>query len=131
MKGCPGPDSKILYGASRLEPTRNKTKRPRLLIWGAFGMLVCHFIVASVGDTVGFNHTHAIGDTRVADNIKAVNAQIAFICIYIFFFASSWGPGAWVITGEIFPLSIRSRSVGLVNAGMFCFVPLESMIAQM
>jgi len=90
-------------------------RRP-LLIWGAFGMLVCQFIVATVGDTVGFNHTHTVNGTSVANNVPAVNAQISFICIYIFFFASTWGPGAWVVTGEIFPLSIRSRGIALSAA---------------
>jgi hypothetical protein len=79
-------------------------------------MLVCQFIVAIVGDTVGFNHTHTVNGNPVADNVAAVNAQIAFICIYIFFFASTWGPGAWVVVGEIFPISIRSRGVALSAA---------------
>jgi sugar porter (SP) family MFS transporter len=90
-------------------------RRP-LLIWGAFGMLVCQFIVGIVGDTVGFNHSHTVDGNPVADNVAAVNAQIAFICIYIFFFASTWGPGAWVVIGEIFPIPIRSRGVGLSTA---------------
>ncbi|KIX05214.1 uncharacterized protein Z518_06086 [Rhinocladiella mackenziei CBS 650.93] len=97
--------------------TVEKFGRRPLLIWGAFGMLVCEFIVAIVGVTVGFNKTHinAAGDTR-ANNISAVNAQISFIAIYIFFFASTWGPGAWIVIGEIFPLPIRSRGVGLSTA---------------
>jgi hypothetical protein len=75
-----------------------------------------HFL-CSIGVTVGFNKTH-IGPegTDVADNIPAVNAQIAFICFFIFFFASTWGPGAWVVIGEIFPLPIRSRGVALSTA---------------
>jgi len=66
-------------------------------------MLVCEFIVAIVGVTA-------------SDNDNAVKAMIAFICIYIFFFATTWGPGAWVVIGEIFPLPIRSRGVGLSTA---------------
>merc|ERR1711881_287231 len=91
-------------------------RRP-LLIWGAFGMLICQFLVAIIGVTVGFNHTYenAAGET-IANNIPAVNAQIAFIAIFIFFFASTWGPGAWIVIGEIFPLPIRSRGVGLSTA---------------
>ena len=77
-------------------------RRP-LLIWGAFGMVVCQFIVAIIGVTDG-------------QNPNAVKAMIAFICIYIFFFASTWGPGAWVVIGEIFNLPIRSRGVGLSTA---------------
>jgi len=90
-------------------------RRP-MLIWGALGMLVCEFIVAIVGVTIGFDHTHVVGNSTAPNNIAAVRAQIAFIAIYIFFFASTWGPGAWVVIGEIFPLPIRSRGVGLSTA---------------
>jgi len=76
-------------------------RRP-LLIWGALGMVICQFIVAIVGTANG--------------SVNATRAMIAFICIYIFFFASTWGPGAWVLIGEIFPLPIRSRGVALSTA---------------
>ncbi|KAF4972132.1 hypothetical protein FZEAL_9664 [Fusarium zealandicum] len=95
--------------------------RRSILILGALGMLICQFLVAIIGVTVGFNHTHptptADDPNKVtADNVSAVNAQIAFIAIFIFFFASTWGPGAWIVIGEIFPLPIRSRGVGLSTA---------------
>jgi sugar porter (SP) family MFS transporter len=92
-------------------------RRP-LLLWGALGMLICQFLVAIIGVTVGFNKTHldSSGLSSLANNISAVNAQIAFIAIFIFFFASTWGPGAWVVIGEIFPIPIRSRGVALSTA---------------
>jgi sugar porter (SP) family MFS transporter len=93
--------------------------RRTILIVGAFGMLVCQFLVAIVGVTVGFNKTHPDPNdstASLANNVPAVNAQIAFIAIFIFFFASTWGPGAWIVIGEIFPLPIRSRGVGLSTA---------------
>jgi SP family sugar:H+ symporter-like MFS transporter len=83
--------------------TIEKFGRRSLLIWGAAGMIICQFIVAIVG-------------VCLPDDSKAISAMIAFICIYIFFFASTWGPGAWVVIGEIFPLQIRSRGVGLSTA---------------
>merc|ERR1712029_1109154 len=91
-------------------------RRP-LLVIGAGAMALCQFIVAIVGVTVGFNKltTNAAGET-VAQNIGAVNAQVAFIAIFIFFFVSTWGPGAWVLIGEVFPLPIRSRGVALSTA---------------
>ena len=46
----------------------------------------------------------------------AQKAAIAFICIYIFFFACSWGPIAWVVTGEIFPLKTRAKSLSMSTA---------------
>lgn len=80
-----------------------KLGRRTLLIWGAVGMFVSEFIVGIIGVTDG-------------DNPNSVKAMIAFICIYIFFFATTWGPGAWIVIGEIFPLPIRSRGVGLSTA---------------
>ncbi|KZZ95467.1 monosaccharide transporter [Moelleriella libera RCEF 2490] len=94
--------------------------RRTILIVGAAGMLVCQFLVAIIGVTVGFNYTHPDPadpvNNSIADNISAVNAQIAFIAIFIFWFASTWGPGAWIVIGEIFPLPIRSRGVALSTA---------------
>ncbi|GAA5840291.1 hypothetical protein JCM9279_002337 [Rhodotorula babjevae] len=97
--------------------TVEKFGRRPLLIWGAFGMMICQFLTAIIGVTVGFNKTfvNAAGET-LATNVSAVNAQVAFIAIFIFFFASTWGPGAWVLIGEIFPLPIRSRGVALSTA---------------
>ncbi|KAL4974909.1 general substrate transporter [Aspergillus desertorum] len=83
--------------------TMEKIGRRPLLLWGALGMVICQFIVAIAGTVDG-------------DNSKTVSAQISFICIYIFFFASTWGPGAWVVIGEIFPLPVRSRGVALSTA---------------
>lgn len=77
--------------------------RRTILIYGAAGMVVCQFIVGAVG-------------TALPDSTTAATALVAFICIYIFFFATTWGPGAWVLIGEIFPIPIRSRGVGLSTA---------------
>jgi sugar porter (SP) family MFS transporter len=103
-------------------------RRP-MLIYGAVGMFICEFIVAIIGVTVGFNQTHldAAGNT-VANNLSAVNAQVAFIAIYIFFFATTWGPGAWVLIGEIFPLPIRSRGVALSTASNWLWNCIISVI---
>ncbi|ATY64328.1 MFS monosaccharide [Cordyceps militaris] len=95
--------------------------RRSILLVGAAGMLVCQFLVAIIGVTAGFDNVHATPTAEdptatTPNNLGAVNAQIAFISIFIFFFASTWGPGAWVVIGEIFPLPIRSRGVGLSTA---------------
>jgi len=77
--------------------TVEKFGRRPLLIYGALGMLICQFLVAIIGVTIGFNHVHTdAAGNDIANNLSAVNAQVAFIAIFIFFFASTWGPGAWV-----------------------------------
>jgi len=75
--------------------------RRRLLLIGAAGMCICEFIVAIVGVTVSTN------------NLAGQHVLVAFVCIYIAFFASTWGPIAWVITGEIFPLQVRAKAMSL------------------
>ncbi|KFY74381.1 hypothetical protein V499_05580 [Pseudogymnoascus sp. VKM F-103] len=81
--------------------------RRRILIIGASGMVAAQFIVGIIGVTAGRLEAH---------NATAVKTMIAFICINISFFATTWGPGAWVVIGEVFPLPIRSRGVGLSTA---------------
>ena len=81
--------------------------RRTLLIVGATGMVVMQFIVGIIGVTAG---------KESKNNHAAVSAMVAFICFNISFFAATWGPCAWVVIGEIFPIPIRSRGVGMSTA---------------
>ncbi|KAF9078467.1 putative MFS monosaccharide transporter [Rhodocollybia butyracea] len=108
--------------------TMERFGRRPLLIYGALGMFICQVIVGAVGDTVGFNKTHTVNGVTTANSIPAVNAQVAFIAIYIFFFASTWGPGAWVCIGEIFPIPIRSRGIALSTASNWLWNTIISVI---
>lgn len=80
--------------------TVERLGRRTLLIYGAALMLVCEFVIAIVG-------------TVAAGSSAASICLIVFVCVYIFGFASTWGPGAWVVVGEIFPLPIRAKGVAL------------------
>jgi MFS family permease len=81
-----------------------KLGRRNLLLLGAIGMCVCQYIVAIVGTVAG------------TTDLAAQKTAIAFVCIYIFFFASSWGPVAWVVTGELFPLKVRAKALSMTTA---------------
>jgi len=78
--------------------------RRRLLLVGAVGMCLSEFIVAIAGVAVP------------STNLAGQKVLIAFVCIYIAFFAATWGPIAWVITGEIFPLNVRAKAMSLATA---------------
>ncbi|KAF7503027.1 hypothetical protein GJ744_004703 [Endocarpon pusillum] len=86
-----------------------KLGRRGLLLLGAIGMCVCQFIVAIVGTVAG------------TTDLPAQRAGIAFTCFYIYFFASSWGPVAWVVTGELFPLKVRARALSMTTATNWLF----------
>jgi len=81
-----------------------KMGRRNLLLMGAIGMCVCQYIVAITGTASSFS------------DVAAQKAAIAFVCFYIFFFASSWGPVAWVVTGELFPLKARAKCLSFTTA---------------
>jgi sugar porter (SP) family MFS transporter len=83
-----------------------KFGRRRMLLIGGSAMVVFQFITAIIGVTIG-------GDKGENTNRAAVSAMIALICFNITAFATTWGPFAWVVIGEVFPLPIRSRGVAL------------------
>ncbi|KAK9481393.1 general substrate transporter [Lipomyces japonicus] len=87
-------------------------RRP-VLLTGAIGMCVSQFLVAILGATT--NSQDALGNI-IVHNYPAQKAAIAFICIFIAFFAASWGPSAWVVTGEIFPLKVRAKCLSITTA---------------
>lgn len=66
-------------------------------------MSICEFLVAIIW---------TLDPTSTAANF----CLIVFVCLYIFFFASTWGPAAWVVIGEIFQLEIRAKGVALSTA---------------
>lgn len=77
-------------------------RRP-LLIYGGLGMFLMQYIIGAVG-------------TALPDNETAVKGMIAVICFQIFFYATTWGPAAWVVVGETFSLPIRARGVAISTA---------------
>lgn len=79
--------------------------RRRLLISGAIGMAICQLTMASF--------TTAAGDSLASVGESII---IAFCCINIFFFAASWGPVAWVVTSEIYPLKVRIKAMSISTA---------------
>ncbi|KAG9005665.1 hypothetical protein FRB93_009591 [Tulasnella sp. JGI-2019a] len=87
----------------------DKAGRRSLLLIGAAGMLICEYTVAVVGV--------AVKDTNMAGQ----KVLIAFVCIYIGFFAATWGPVSWVVTSEIFPLNVRAKAMSMATASNWLF----------
>ncbi|KAJ6187988.1 hypothetical protein N7519_002896 [Penicillium mononematosum] len=82
----------------------DKIGRKKILIAGAIGMASCHFIVAGIiGAYQG----------KFQDHTAAGWVAIVFVWIFIINFAYSWGPVAWIVTSEVFPLSMRAKGVSM------------------
>ncbi|PYH70823.1 putative MFS monosaccharide transporter [Aspergillus vadensis CBS 113365] len=78
--------------------------RKKILLAGAVGMAVCHFICAGL---IG-SYEGTFGEHK-----SAGWATVAFVWIFIINFAYSWGPCAWIVVSEVFPLSMRAKGVSI------------------
>ncbi|KAJ9300237.1 hypothetical protein DTO271G3_2354 [Paecilomyces variotii] len=76
--------------------------RKKILLAGAIGMASCHFIVAGIIGAYSSDWQNHRAAGWVA---------VAFVWIFIANFAYSWGPCAWIVISEIFPLSMRAKGV--------------------
>ncbi|BCS27882.1 sugar porter family MFS transporter [Aspergillus puulaauensis] len=90
-------------------------RRP-LLLYGGLAMFLMQYIIGAVG-------------TAQPDNENAVKGMITVICFQIFFFATTWGPAAWVVVGETFSLPIRSRGVAISTASCWFWNCVLAVIA--
>lgn len=77
--------------------------RRRLLLFGGIGMSISNFIIAIVG---------------VSMNDEAISSIIciSLSCVFIAFFASSWGGAVWALTSDIYGIGIRQKAISLTAA---------------
>ena len=76
--------------------------RKPTLIAGAVIMAICHFVVAGI---LKNNPESASG---ASGWVAAV-----FIWIFAIAFGFSWGPCAWIVVAEVFPLGLRAKGISI------------------
>ena len=84
--------------------------RRRCLLWGAATMTACMVVFASVGVTRLYPNGKSGASSKGAGN-----CMIVFTCFYLFCFATSWAPLAFVITSETYPLRMKSKAMSLAQ----------------
>lgn len=82
----------------------DRVGRKPILTAGAIAMSLCHFIVAGIYATCQSDWTA---------HRAAGWAAIAMIWLFVFHFGWSWGPCAWILVAEVWPLSARPYGVAL------------------
>lgn len=96
----------------------DKIGRRRLLLTGSAGMTVSLAVMAFMFSTAtmapGADGELApqLGDTQGIVTLVAANA-------FVVFFGMSWGPGVWVLLGEMFNNRIRTTALGLAAAAQW------------
>ncbi|CAL9736955.1 high-affinity hexose transporter Hxt6p [Monosporozyma servazzii] len=78
------------------------------LLWGAAGMICCFVVFASVGVT----RLYPNGDDQPSSK-GAGDCMICFTCFFIFCFATTWAPTAYVIVSESFPLRVKAKGMAI------------------
>ncbi|KAI1324652.1 putative hexose transport-related protein [Xylariaceae sp. FL0255] len=82
----------------------DRVGRKPVLTIGAIGMATCHIIIAII----------VAKDSSRWDTEKAAGwAAVALVWLFVIHFGYSWGPCAWIIVAEIWPLSSRPYGVTL------------------
>ena len=89
-----------------------KFGRRKCLLWGAAGMTCCMVVFASVGVTRLWPH----GPNAGVSSKGAGNCMIVFACFFIFCFATTWAPIAYVVVSESYPLRVKAKCMSLATA---------------
>lgn len=86
----------------------DKWGRKPTLISGAIVMGLCHFIVAGI-----IGQFRDVWLANQGGGRSAGWAAVVFIWIFAIGFGYSWGPTAWVVVAEVFPLGLRAKGVSI------------------
>jgi len=78
--------------------------RKPVLVTGAIGMAACHFIIAAIVASFSDDWPHHQG---------AGWAAVVMVWLFVIHFGYSWGPCAWIVVAEIWPLSNRPYGIAL------------------
>ncbi|KAF1938986.1 general substrate transporter [Clathrospora elynae] len=82
----------------------DKWGRKPVLIVGAIGMAVCHFIIAGIV---------ASFENDWPSHQGAGWAAVVMVWLFVIHFGYSWGPCAWIVVAEIWPMSNRPYGIAL------------------
>ncbi|MCJ1338023.1 hypothetical protein MMC09_003307 [Bachmanniomyces sp. S44760] len=82
----------------------DKLGRKPVMIAGGIGMGLCHMIIAVI---------FARNANQWASQKASGWAAVAFVWLFVVNFGYSWGPCAWVIISEVWPLSNRPYGIAL------------------
>ncbi|TFK81254.1 general substrate transporter [Polyporus arcularius HHB13444] len=78
--------------------------RKPVLVSGAFLMAACHLIVAVLS---------GLYQGSWPQHVAAGWAACALVWLFAIGFGYSWGPCAWILVAEIWPLSVRGKGVSI------------------
>jgi SP family sugar:H+ symporter-like MFS transporter len=88
--------------------------RRKCLMVGAAWMCVCFLVYSFVGH-------FALSASDPLSTPEAGIVLIAFTCLFIVAFATTWGPIVWAVVGELYPARYRASCMALATASNWLF----------
>ncbi|CAI8491917.1 unnamed protein product [Hanseniaspora opuntiae] len=88
----------------------NKFGRRTVLLLGSTTMTICMVVYSSIGVKRLYPHGRSKAPSK-----KAGDVMILFTCLYIFCFATTWAPIAYVICAESYPLRVKSKCMAIAT----------------
>ena len=82
----------------------DKLGRKPVMIVGGTGMFLCHFIIAII---------FAKNQDQWSTHKAAGWAAVVMVWLFVINFGYSWGPCAWVLISEVWPLSNRAYGIAI------------------
>lgn len=86
----------------------DKFGRKTILIVGGIGMAISHFVVAGIVGRYGGDDGAHWPEHRAAGWVAVV-----FVWFYAIHFGYSWGPVAWIVVSEVYPLGMRAKGISI------------------
>ncbi|CUM67676.1 uncharacterized protein PRCAT00005378001 [Priceomyces carsonii] len=77
--------------------------RRKLFLVGSVGMFISDLVIAILGVS--------INDVEVSSI-----TSVSFSCVFIAFFAATWGGSAWALVSDIYGISIRQKAISITAA---------------
>jgi sugar porter (SP) family MFS transporter len=88
-------------------------RRP-FLLYGSIGL------AASLAAMGGLQfHSDKIPDGPA--RLPTADGYFAAVCVYLFIFGATWGPGPWLLSAEIFPVRARAKGMALATSTNWLF----------
>lgn len=102
----------------------DKTGRRPLLMYGAIGMGICHFVVGAMLGAYGESVPEGVqGNANVVIRVTGSPSYtvIAFCYLLIIVYALTLAPVAWVYAAEVWSLGTRATGMSIASIGNWLF----------
>lgn len=102
----------------------DKTGRRPLLIYGAIGMGICHYVIGAMLGAYGKYYPEGVqGNANVTIKVTGSPSYtvIAFCYLLIIVYALTLAPVCWVYAAEVWSLETRGTGMGIAATGNWMF----------